>query len=86
MTDSTPGSDLTLHERIESLAHEEHALRQAHGSGGLSDADRARLAEIELSLDRTWDLLRQREARRDAGLDPNGAAPRPPSVVEDYLQ
>jgi hypothetical protein len=41
---------------------------------------------VELALDRTWDLLRQREARRSAGLDPTEAAERPASTVEDYLQ
>lgn len=79
-------SDRQLHDHIDELAHEEHALRQAHSAGNMTDADRARLAQIELSLDRSWDLLRQRDARRTAGLDPNEASERRPDVVEDYLQ
>jgi hypothetical protein len=32
------------------------------------------------------DLLRQRRALHDAGLDSDAAAPRPPEVVERYEQ
>jgi hypothetical protein len=39
-----------------------------------------------VSLDQCWDLLRQRRARRDAGLDPDTAAERPADVVEGYWQ
>jgi len=79
-------ADQELHTQIEALAHEEHALRQAHSAGSLTDEDRVRLTEVELALDRCWDLLRQRDARRDAGLDPQDAAVRPVEVVENYLQ
>ena len=78
--------DDDLHRQIEALAHEEHALREGHVGGALSPEQRSRLAELELALDRSWDLLRQREARRHAGLDPTGAAERPANTVEDYLQ
>jgi hypothetical protein len=37
-------------------------------------------------LDRCWDLLRQRRARRSAGEDPDDAQVRPTDVVEGYLQ
>jgi hypothetical protein len=40
---------------------------------------------LETELDQCWDLLRQRQARRDAGEDPDSAEVRPPSTVEDYL-
>lgn len=79
-------ADEDLHRRIEALAHEEHQLREAHVGGFPSDEERARLTEVERSLDRSWDLLRQREARRNAGLDPAEAAERPATVVEEYLQ
>jgi hypothetical protein len=79
-------ADQDLHVQIEALAHEEHTLRQAHSGGTLTDEDRVRLNEVELALDRCWDLLRQRDARRDAGLDPEDAAARPAEVVENYLQ
>jgi hypothetical protein len=78
--------DDDLHAQIEALAHEEHTLREANVGGALAQDGRARLAEVELALDRSWDLLRQREARRHAGLDPTEASERPASTVEDYLQ
>ena len=79
-------SDGDLHQQIEALAHEEHTLREAHIGSALSEADRARLTEVELALDKSWDLLRQREARRHAGLNPGEAAERPANTVEGYLQ
>jgi hypothetical protein len=73
---------------ISKLADEEHELREREGSGDgpLPEADRLRLAEVELQLDRYWDLLRQRRARRNAGLNPDEAAPRDIDTVEDYQQ
>ena len=79
-------ADQELHVQIDALAREEHALRRAHSGGTLSDEERVRLNMVELALDRCWDLLRQRDARRDAGLDPQDAAERPVEVVENYLQ
>ena len=46
----------------------------------------ARLKALEVELDRCWDLLRQRRARRAAGENPDEAAARPGNVVEGYLQ
>lgn len=78
--------DDDLHQRIEAYVAEEHRLRREHGDGsGLDDDGRRRLRELEEGLDRTWDLLRQREARRAAGQDPDGAAERRTDVVEGYL-
>jgi Protein of unknown function (DUF2630) len=78
--------DDDLHSRIEALVAEEHELRRAHASGsGPDEAEMRRLAELEVSLDRTWDLLRQRQARRDAGQDPAAASERSGDVVEGYL-
>lgn len=76
--------DQDLHGRIEALVTEEHALRAAHPDG-LSELDRVRLRGLEEGLDRTWDLLRQRDARREAGLDPTTATERSSTVVEGYL-
>ena len=39
-----------------------------------------------MSLDQTWDLLRQREALRRANMDPDVAVERDPSIVENYRQ
>ena len=43
----------------------------------LSDDERARLDALGVELDRTWDLLRRREARRRAGQDPDDGAGAP---------
>ncbi|MCX6466881.1 MAG: DUF2630 family protein [Pseudonocardiales bacterium] len=78
--------DDELHRRIDELVAEEHGLERAHIGQPLSDEERARLDDLGVQLDRTWDLLRQRDARRRAGLDPDGAQERPPNVVENYRQ
>jgi hypothetical protein len=72
---------------IDKLVDEEHALERAHGEGkSLSADDKARLRSLGVQLDQLWDLLRQRRARRAAGLDPDGAEERDPSTVEGYRQ
>jgi hypothetical protein len=79
--------DADLFDRINALSHEEEELyaRAADGSG--IDADeRARLEDIKVQLDQAYDLLHQRQGRRDAGKDPSGARPRPIDVVEGYEQ
>jgi hypothetical protein len=45
-----------------------------------------RLEEIKVELDQCWDLLRQRDARREFGQDPNETRVHPASVVERYEQ
>jgi hypothetical protein len=77
-----PGEQPVL-KTIQELAAEEHRLFQHEA---LTDADRARLAEINIELDQCWDLLRQRQALRDAGRNPNEAQVRPPEIVENYEQ
>ena len=77
--------DEDLHGRINQLVAEERKLRKAHLDGsGLTDDERVRMRRLEEQLDQAWDLLRQRDARRDAGQDPSAAAPRSPVVVENY--
>jgi len=51
-----------------------------------SDSHKARIREIEVALDQCWDLLRQRRARKSAGLDPDEATLRSTSVVEHWQQ
>ena len=51
-----------------------------------SETDDARKRELEASLDQCWDLLRQRRAKRSAGLDPDDAEPRSKETVEHYEQ
>jgi hypothetical protein len=78
--------DPQIHGTIEQLVTEEHELWQREASGDASDDDRARLQELKVLLDQCWDLLRQRRALREAGLDPDAAAARSPDVVEGYQQ
>ena len=80
-------TDEELHNHIEQLVAEEHTLREKEGRREeFEPAERVRLEEIEVSLDRCWDLLRQRRARREAGLDPDDAQLRDADTVEHYRQ
>jgi hypothetical protein len=77
-------NDQQLHEHIESLVAEEHALFDK--GRALNVEDRRRLDEVNIQLDRLWDLLRQRRAREEFGQDPEFSNERPSEVVENYLQ
>ena len=70
---------------IEALVHEEREL-ESKALAEMSPAHTDRIREIEVALDQCWDLLRQRRARKSAGLDPDGAKVRPAKVVEGYQQ
>lgn len=72
--------------RISELADEEKRLEEGHVGEGLSEEERRRLDAVEVTLDRLWDLLRQRRALRDAGRDPDQAAERSGDTVEGFLQ
>ncbi|MPZ79850.1 MAG: DUF2630 family protein [Actinophytocola sp.] len=73
-------NDKEISSRIDELIDEEHKLERG------SEPDARRLKALEVELDRCWDLLRQRHARRSAGENPNDAEVRPADVVEGYLQ
>ena len=79
-------NDDQIHGSIEQLVAEEHDLWQREGDGTATESDRERLKAIAVSLDQCWDLLRQRRARRSAGLDPDSAEERSARVVENYDQ
>ena len=79
-------NDNEILERIQQLVDEEHALLQLEATGQLRDPQQARMRELQENLDQCWDLLRQRRARRAAGLDPDEAQVRPVETVEHYLQ
>jgi hypothetical protein len=83
-------SDESIRARIEQLVSEEHALTAAEQADTKSDealeADRERLNQVSTELDRCWDLLRQRRARREAGQDPDEAQARDADTVERYWQ
>lgn len=78
--------DDELHRRIDQLVAEEHRLERSHVGQALSESEQQRMTELGVQLDRYWDLLRQRDARRRAGLDPDAAQERPADVVEGYRQ
>jgi Protein of unknown function (DUF2630) len=75
-----------IHGRIEDLVSEEHSLWEREAAGEATDADRQRLDSLKGTLDQCWDLLRQRRALREAGLDPEAARVRDPGIVEHYQQ
>ena len=80
-------TDIDLFERINSLSSEEERLYEEAADGsGLSTTAVARLEAIKVELDRIYDLLHQRQARRSAGLDPEDAEERPAEIVERYQQ
>ncbi len=79
--------DKDIHQHIEELVAEEHRLLElAEEEAGLDREQRLRLAAVKIELDRFWDLLRQRRARREAGLDPDEAKLRSAGTVERYEQ
>ena len=79
-------NDAQVRARIEELVAEEHRLWDAEAAGNASPADRERLEELKVSLDQCWDLLRQRRALEEFGMDPDAAAPRSSGTVENYQQ
>ena len=80
-------ADTEIQDRINALSDEQDRLySQASHADGLTGAQADRIREIREEIDRAYDLLHQRQARRNAGMDPDDAEPRPAAVVERYLQ
>jgi hypothetical protein len=83
-------SDESIAARIERLVSEEHDLRDREQRDVSDDdalaRDRERLREVEVELDRCWDLLRQRRAKEEFGQDPDEASARGADTVEGYEQ
>jgi len=71
-------------ERINELVAEEEGLLHRHEGEGLSSEEHARLEELKVQLDKTWDYLRQRRSLREAGDDPDEASYRDGGTIEDY--
>jgi hypothetical protein len=78
--------DTELLKHITELVNEEHELMNKAEGIGLDDDQNARMKALEVNLDQCWDLLRQRRARRNAGLNPDEAQVRDPQIVEHYQQ
>jgi len=79
-------SEEKIRNRIEELVGEEHELWEAESRGEADDDARRRLGDLRLTLDQCWDLLRQRRALEESGLDTDAARVRPPDVIERYDQ
>ncbi|MDQ2907771.1 MAG: DUF2630 family protein [Candidatus Eremiobacteraeota bacterium] len=75
-----------IQSHIEELVAEEHRLFDASQAAPLDEAARRRLNEVNVELDRYYDLLRQRRARDEFGQDPHNAHLRSGDTVEKYLQ
>ncbi len=77
--------DPTIHEHISALVAEEREIRRRLGDHEISQQEEHdRLTAIEAELDQYWDLLRQRDARREFHENPDDAEVRPERVVESY--
>jgi hypothetical protein len=78
-------NDERIQNRIEQLVQEEHALLQLDEHARPRE-QHERLTAVEVALDRCWDLLRQRRARREFNENPDDASVRDKTTVEGYLQ
>jgi len=78
--------DKALREHISKLVAEERELEEGHIGVRATPEQEERLQKIQLALDQYWDLLRQRQARREFGQDPSITGRRSPEVVEGYQQ
>jgi hypothetical protein len=76
--------DTEVLQHIERLVGEEDTLYARAEGEGMDAEQRRRLHDVQVHLDQCWDLLRQRQARREYGLDPDEATVRPPETVEGY--
>jgi len=80
-------SDVDIQQHISSLVEEEHDLRDRLARGEITkDVEHARLRSLEVELDRVWDLLRQRRAKREFGADADAAQERSAWTVENYTE
>jgi uncharacterized protein YjaG (DUF416 family) len=78
--------DVDIRHHITELVSTERTLREQLAGGEIStDEEHQRLRQVETELDQCWDLLRQRQALRDSGGNPNDAAARSENTVEGYL-
>ena len=78
--------DSDIYKHIERLVNEEHEILELSEQGGLDDEQRKRMQQIEKYLDQCWDLLRQRRAKRAAGLEPGDARLNDPAIAEYFPQ
>ena len=79
-------NDREILSAIERMVEEEHQLLDETSKEEASAELHTRLAELQVSLDQSWDLLRRRRARREFGQDPATTEPRDATTVERYEQ
>ncbi len=72
--------------RIGELVEQERQLRDRQRTKPLESSEKLQLEEFETELDQCWDLLNQRRALREFGLDPEAAEVRDEDTVEGYQQ
>jgi Protein of unknown function (DUF2630) len=77
--------DSRVQNHIEALVAEEHKLLSEREREGAHSPERhERLEAVRVELDRYWDLLRQRRAHEEFGLDPENTSIRNEGTVESY--
>lgn len=76
-----PANDESVLNQINRLVEEEKVLYKSSDPGS-----QPRLDALKVQLDQCWDLLRQREALREFGEDPDRAKVRSADIVENYEQ
>lgn len=79
-------NDKTIQAHIEELVEEEERLWSLADDRRLTEEERRRLDDVGVQLDRYYDLLRQRRARRESGRNPEGAHLRAAEIVENYVE
>jgi hypothetical protein len=79
-------SDSEILSRIGQLVERERDLRERHDQTPLEETERHSLEQLEIELDQCWDLLNQRRALREFGMDPGEARVRDDETVEGYQQ
>lgn len=79
-------NDSRIHQHIEDLVAEEHRLYDRADDAPLTAEERGRLEALNVQLDRYYDLLRQRRAKREFGENPDRAHMRSGRTVEEYVE
>lgn len=70
-------------DKIKELLEEEHKF---YSKNGLSTEERKKVENLQIELDRYWDLLRQKRALAEFGKNPDKAGLRGSDTVENYEQ
>lgn len=76
------GRESEILDCIRHLTAEKDSLRRGHEGRPMSSAHATRLKQVDSALDKSWDLVRQRRARRAAGQAWDDLSPRVAELVE----